>query len=51
MRLAHPWSALLDDAAALAARDRPAFELPPLSVEPHSAAFLALRETAPPAPR
>ena len=45
MRLAHPWHALVEDAAALAARLAP-FELPRLAVADLSG-FLALRETAP----
>jgi len=49
MRLARPWSALVDDAAALAGRLAP-FALPPLaigSLGSHGGGFLALRETAP----
>ncbi len=42
---AHPWSKLLDDAAALAARLAP-FDLPRLAVADLSG-FLALRETEP----
>ena len=45
MRLAHPWHALVEDTAALAARLAP-FELPPLEVADLSG-FLALREAAP----
>ena len=45
MRLAHSWSALVDDAAALFATVAP-FDLPPLQVA-ELGAFLALRETAP----
>ena len=45
MRLAHPWHALVEDAAALAARLAP-FDLPPLEVGDLSG-FLALRETLP----
>ena len=45
MRLAHPWHALVDDAAALAAQLAP-FALPPLQVA-GLGSFLALRETAP----
>lgn len=45
MRLAHPWSALMDDAAALAARVQP-FDLPPLVVA-DIGGFLALRESLP----
>ena len=43
MRLAHPWHALMEDAAALARRLAP-FALPPLAVVA-LAGFLALRET------
>ena len=45
MRLAHPWYALVDDAAALAEGLAP-FDLPPLAVA-DLGGFLALRETAP----
>ena len=45
MRPAHPWSMLMEDAAALAARMAP-FDLPPLAVM-DLGGFLALRETAP----
>ena len=45
MRLAHPWQALLEDTADLAARLAP-FTLPPLQVSDLNG-FLALRETAP----
>ena len=44
MRLAHPWDALVEDAAALAASLAP-FALPPLAVA-DLGGFLALRETA-----
>jgi hypothetical protein len=49
MRLAGPWSALVDAAAALAARLTP-FALPPLAIGSlgnHGGGFLALRETVP----
>jgi hypothetical protein len=45
MRLARPWAALLDDAAALARGIAP-FDLPPLQVA-DLGGFLALRESAP----
>ena len=45
MRLTHGWHALVDDAAALAARLAP-FPLPPLEMAEISG-FLALRETGP----
>ena len=45
MRLAHPWDALVEDAASLAARLAP-FALPPLQVIDLSG-FLALCEVAP----
>ncbi len=45
MRLAHPWHALVDDAAALASRLAP-FDLPRLALADISG-FLALRESAP----
>lgn len=45
MRLAHPWSALIDDVVALAAGLAP-FDLPPLTVST-AGPFLALRESAP----
>lgn len=45
MRLAHPWAALMDDIAALAARLQP-FALPPLLVA-DMGGFLALRESVP----
>ncbi len=49
MRLARPWAALVDDAAALAARIAP-FDLPALgicSLGNHGGGFLALRESVP----
>jgi hypothetical protein len=45
MRPVHSWSALMEDATALAARIAP-FDLPPLAVM-DLGGFLALRETAP----
>ncbi len=45
MRLAHPWAALMEDAAALADSLAP-FDLPALAVA-DLGGFLALRETAP----